>query len=127
MERVEHWKAYLQPHNAKPFHAMITVTAVDDSQGKLIGLRWLILDITEQNQVKESLREGEQEYMNLFENVPTGIYRTTPDGRILMANPALIRMLEYSSFEELTSRNLEKEGFATPYLRAQFRELLERE
>ncbi|MGE5444011.1 MAG: PAS domain S-box protein [Ignavibacteriales bacterium] len=71
--------------------------------------------------------EKRKRYRDLFENVPTGIYRTTPDGRILMANPALIRMLGYSSFEELTSRNLEKEGFATPYLRAQFRELLERE
>src|SRR5581483_6810798 len=71
--------------------------------------------------------ENRKGYRDLFENVPTGIYRTTPDGRILMANPALVQMLGYSSFEELTSRNLEKEGFATPYLRAQFRELLERE
>jgi len=66
-------------------------------------------------------------YRDLFENIPAGVYRTTPDGRILMANPALIRMLGYRSFEELASRNLEKEGFSDPYMRTQFRELLEKE
>ncbi|MER3446479.1 MAG: hypothetical protein C4291_06340 [Candidatus Dadabacteria bacterium] len=66
-------------------------------------------------------------YRDLFENIPAGVYRTTPDGRILMANPALIRMLGYRSFEELASRNLEKEGFSAPYMRTQFRELLEKE
>jgi PAS domain S-box-containing protein len=70
--------------------------------------------------------KGEQ-YRDLFENIPAGVYRTTPDGRILMANPALIRMLGYCSFEELASRNLEKEGFSAPYMRTQFRELLEKE
>jgi PAS domain S-box-containing protein len=73
------------------------------------------------------VEENKRGYRDLFENVPAGVYRTTPDGRVLMANPALIRMLGYDSFEELASRNLEKEGFASPYLRTQFRELLEKE
>jgi PAS domain S-box-containing protein len=60
------------------------------------------------------LEEKRRQYRDLFENVPTGVYRTTPDGRILMANSALIRMLGYCSLEELACRNLEKEGFAAP-------------
>ncbi len=33
-----------------------------------------------------------------------GIYRTTADGLISMANLALVRMLGYTSFEDLTAR-----------------------
>jgi PAS domain S-box-containing protein len=82
-------------------------------------------DITERKRAEEELRESEENYRNLFENVPIGAYRTTPDGRILMANPTLIRMLGYTSFNELASRNLEKEGFDASYPRDQFKDLLE--
>ncbi len=36
-------------------------------------------------------------YRRFFENIPIGIYRTTPDGKIVDANPALVRMLGFSS------------------------------
>ncbi|HDR06906.1 MAG TPA: PAS domain S-box protein, partial [Candidatus Coatesbacteria bacterium] len=56
-----------------------------------------------------------------------GLYRTTPDGRILAANPALVRMLGFRSFRELSRRNLEKKGYEPQEPRARFKELLERE
>jgi len=40
-------------------------------------------------------------YWKIFGNVPVGIYRTTPDDRIVMANLALAQMLGYDSVEEL--------------------------
>jgi len=55
------------------------------------------------------------------------VYRTTPDGRILFANPALIRMLGCSSFAQLARRNLEKSGFGPRYSRQQFKERMARE
>ncbi len=75
---------------------------------------------------EEALHETEQRYKNLFDNAHVGIYRTTPDGRILVANPALMRMLGCATFEELARRNLEREGFGPGYSRRQFRELVER-
>lgn len=83
-------------------------------------------EATERRRVEKALRESEEQYRNLFQNVPIGIYRTTPDGRILMANPALIQMLGYSSFDELSSHNLE-EGFQPTYSRSQFKKLVEKE
>jgi PAS domain S-box-containing protein len=62
-----------------------------------------------------------------FPDVPVGLYRTAPCGRILKANPALLRMLGYSSFDELARRDLEGGGYEPAYSRAQFRERLERE
>ncbi|MBP7688339.1 MAG: GAF domain-containing protein, partial [Thermoflexales bacterium] len=69
----------------------------------------------------------EQHYSELFANTPLGIYRTTPDGRILAANPALLHMLGYTSLAELAQRNLEREGFNPRYERNVFRTRLEHE
>ena len=88
-------------------------------------LRGIILDVTESRHAQEALLESEERFRSMFENATVGIYRTTPDGRILMANPALISLLGYSTFEELAHRNLEKEGFEPGYPRSDFRRLLE--
>lgn len=73
------------------------------------------------------LKKSEEKYRNIFENSTIGLYRTTPDGRILMANPALLQMLGYSSFEELSRRNLEEEGYEPGYPRSEFKERIEKE
>lgn len=83
--------------------------------------------IEERERVEERLRESEARFRSLFENATIGLYRTTPDGHILLANPTLIRMLGHSSFEEIARRNLEMEGFEPSYSRRQFRERLETE
>jgi len=63
----------------------------------------------------------------LVEESTIGFYRTTPDGRILYANPALVHMLGFSSLEELKTRNLEEEGFGPETPRSLFKEKLEKE
>lgn len=84
-------------------------------------------DITKRKLTEIALIESEERYRSLFDNLTIGLYRTTPNGYILMANPALIRMLGYNSFEELAKRNLEVEGFELFYSRKEFRNRLERE
>jgi len=76
---------------------------------------------------RASLQQGEARSRALVENLPIGVYRTTPDGRIVHANPALVEMLGYASFEELATRNLEQEGIATGAPRSAFRERIERD
>ena len=85
------------------------------------------IDITERKQAEAALSESEERFRSLFENAVVGFYRTTPDGRILMANPALLSMLGYASLEELAARNLEQEGFEPNYSREEFKESLARE
>jgi PAS domain S-box-containing protein len=76
---------------------------------------------------EQTLARNEERFRTLFEQSPIGIYRTTPDGRILMANPSLLRMLRYDSFEELCRRDLRDEGFQPGYPRREFQETLERD
>ncbi|MEP7189092.1 MAG: PAS domain S-box protein, partial [Roseiflexaceae bacterium] len=42
-----------------------------------------------------SLHASEARYRSLFEGVPAGIYRSTPEGQLLDVNPALITMFGY--------------------------------
>ncbi len=70
-------------------------------------------------QTEAALRDSERQLRTLFQQAPIGIYRTDLDGRIVMANAALVRMLGYSSADELTGRrparadNAVDEGEAT--------------
>ncbi len=72
------------------------------------------------------LEQSEERYRKLYENSPIGIYRTTPDGRVLLANPALLWMLGCGSLEELSRWVLENHGLAPGGDRALFRAELER-
>jgi PAS domain S-box-containing protein len=78
-------------------------------------------------ELRRALEESEERYRNLFENSVLGVYRTTPDGRVLMANPALLEMLGYSTLDELAGRDLEHGEFEPRYSRARFREKIETE
>jgi len=97
-----------------------------DDTSRIIGTLSSGTDITAQRRAETARRESDQRYRVLFEHAPMGIYRTTPEGRILMANPALVAMLGYSSFEELAERKLEAQGFEPDYDRNEFKKEMER-
>src|SRR5262249_30376634 len=104
--------------------ALITTWRVYLTVGSSLNLRFENQGLVE---AQDALVESEERFRSLFENATVGLYRTTPDGQILMANPVLLGMLGYESFEELNRRNLEEEGFEPGYSRSAFRKLLESE
>jgi PAS domain S-box-containing protein len=59
------------------------------------------------HQMEQMLKRKEQKYRNLFEGVPVGIFRTTPTGKILDANTALVRILGYPDKALLLETNAE--------------------
>ena len=65
-----------------------------------------VRDITERKRSEEALRESEERYRSLFDGVPIGLYRTTPAGRMLDANEALVRILGYPDRETLLEANV---------------------
>jgi PAS domain S-box-containing protein len=51
----------------------------------------------ERRQAEQALRESEERYRTIFQNMPLGIFRSTVEGRFLELNPAMARMLGYDS------------------------------
>ena len=51
----------------------------------------------------EGLRQSEENYRGTYENAFEGIWRVSPDGRVLSANPAMARILGYASPDELVA------------------------
>jgi PAS domain S-box-containing protein len=83
-------------------------------------------EIAERKRAEESLRKAEHRFRTIFENTAVGLYRTTPEGRILLANPALVKMMGYRSFKELTQLNLEREGIDSSTPRSIFKKQIEK-
>jgi len=86
-----------------------------------------IRDISDRKRAELALIESEKQYKTLFDNAQIGIYRTTPEGRILAANSTLVKMLGYSDFDELSRLNLEATTHDKQFGRKQFREKIEHE
>lgn len=64
-------------------------------------LRIYVRDITDSKIAEMKLLESGKKYRTLFENSLDGIYKSTPEGRFVEVNPALVKMLGYDSVEEL--------------------------
>jgi len=61
---------------------------------EVVGISALARDVTEE-------REKERRFTELFETLQEGVYFSTPEGKLLDGNPALIQMLGCNSREEL--------------------------
>jgi len=79
-----------------------------------------IRDITESKRAVEVLRESEERFRLLYENSTIGLYRTTPEGEIILANPTLIKLLGYTSFDELAKKNVIKDCYKNSEDREEF-------
>ena len=79
------------------------VAPIHDRDG-ICGILGINVDITERKQTEESLLLSEDRYRRLFEDAVLGIFRSTPEGKIINVNPAYARMFGFDSPEEAKSQ-----------------------
>lgn len=108
-------------------YLLINAKKIIDESGNVSGICGTAYDITEKKAAEKSLRESEQMLRSIYENSTIGIYRTTPDGKIIMINEAGLKMLGYTSLREISERNLEKNGFEPSTPRSAFKKKIEKE
>ncbi|MCS7186101.1 MAG: GAF domain-containing protein [Armatimonadota bacterium] len=75
-------------------------------------------------EAEERVLRSEREFRSLFENAVVGIYRSTPEGRFLMANETLARINGYDSVEELMNLDIPTQIYLNPEDRARFKKLM---
>ncbi len=91
-----HWAGVVEirlKNGSSPSYYDCVVNAIVKSD-EVVGASVLARDITEQ-------REKERRFTQLFETLQEGVYFSTPEGKLLDANPALVQMLGYRNREEL--------------------------
>jgi len=69
-------------------------------------------------------REAERRYRELFDNIQEGIYVSTPQGRFIEVNDALVRILGYSSREEVLQIDIPNELYFSPQRRRELADQL---
>jgi len=98
-----------------------------EKSGEMPSALCMMTDITERKRAETALRQSEERFRNLFESVLEGVYQSTPDGRILAANPMLLKMLGFGSQAQLSDVNIAKDLYVDPGVRKRLLERLERE
>ncbi|MBI5825571.1 MAG: GAF domain-containing protein [Chloroflexi bacterium] len=81
--------------------------------GKVVNFS-VVHDVSGREQMDAALRESEERYRSLFENMIDGIYRSTHEGRFIDVNPAMVKMFGYSSREEMLEIDIKKELYFLP-------------
>ncbi len=60
----------------------------------------LISEIIQKSVLTKKIKDSEEKYRELISNIKIGVFRGTPDGEILEANPSVLDMFGYKVFEE---------------------------
>jgi diguanylate cyclase (GGDEF)-like protein/PAS domain S-box-containing protein len=78
-------------------------------------------------QMKSVVAKSEHKYRSFFDNAIEGIFQTTPEGQYLSVNPALARMIGYDSPEEMIKNitNMKEQIYVNPEDRVVFKKALE--
>ena len=82
--------------------------------------------ITRKNLI-DKLVQSEKRFRGFFENSTLGIYRATLEGKILMANPAMLAITGYSKLDELSNININESGYIDKKERDEFTRILKDE
>ncbi len=101
----QEWEVRLQPRNTNSIDASLSVTTVQDREGRRLMLGWVLRDLTEYNRVAKSelllLKNAVQQA-----NVPiviTSAELNEPGPKIVFVNSAFTQMTGYS-MEEITNQ-----------------------
>jgi len=106
------------------------IEVVDNHQFALIKKedQWMVLESPERKKTKEALKESQERYAKLVENLPVGVYRNTPgpEGHFIEANEAIVKIFEADSKEEFLKHSV-SDLYWDPFQRQQFNEKILRQ
>ncbi len=78
-----------------------TASLIADDDGKKLGFRGLLRDVTELKSAEEALRASEERYRDFIEKLPLVVFEVDRRGMLTYVNTAGLRLLGYSSEEVL--------------------------
>jgi len=86
---------------------LVSTSRVQGANNEGLQTIHVLKDITDR-------REAERRYRELFDNIQEGVFFSTPDGRFVEVNDALVRMLGYSSRDDLLQAEIRSQVCFSP-------------
>ncbi len=99
---------------------LVSTSLVHGASSEVLQTIHVLKDITDR-------REAERRYRELFDNIQEGLFFSTPDGRFVEVNDALVRMLGYGTREELLQADVRNQVYFSPQHLTELTELIERQ
>src|SRR6202158_4540601 len=106
-------------HNALERTYLISTSRIHAASSAQLQTVHVLKDITDR-------REAERRYRELFDNIQEGIYVSTPQGRFVEVNDALVRILGYSTRDEVLALDIPTQVYLAPQRRHELAEVLKR-
>jgi PAS domain S-box-containing protein len=99
---------------------LVSTSRVHGASGENLQTIHVLKDITDR-------REAERRYRELFDNIQEGLFFSTPEGRFVEVNDALVAMFGYSSREELLQVDIPSQIYFTPDQRTLHAQAMEKD
>ncbi|MGA2463390.1 MAG: PAS domain-containing sensor histidine kinase [Thermodesulfobacteriota bacterium] len=102
-ERIDHYETVRMRKDGQFIYVSLTISPVKDATGKIVGASTVARDISGHKRAEEALRESENKYRKIFENVQDVFYQTDNEGNIIDISPSIERYSGYPR-EELIGK-----------------------
>ena len=97
---------------------LVSTSRVHGAAGENLQTIHVLKDITDR-------REAERRYRELFDNIQEGLFFSTPEGRFVEVNDALVAMLGYATREELLQVDIPTQIYFSPEQRQLHSQVME--
>lgn len=103
----ESWHGELisRKKDGRDYFEETTITPVKNPNGEINYIISIKQDITARKESEQALVESEMRFRGLYENATIGLFRSSLEGEILMANNALVKLYGADSFQEFSRLN----------------------
>jgi PAS domain S-box-containing protein len=91
----------LRVYRGAPFPAEYTLSPTRDEHDRIVGLRWMLRDLSESARTEQALRERDYHYRTLFDHAGDAIFIHNLTGRFLEVNRVACEFLGYTREELL--------------------------
>jgi PAS domain S-box-containing protein len=104
-EAIKSYETIRRRKDGQNIYVSLSVSAVYDAEGRILGASTIARDITERKQLENLLKESEMQYRLLFETANDGIVLLEKsEGKIAHINPSVEKMLGYSAKEVIGNK-----------------------
>jgi len=83
------------------FYAEVSISKLDESRYQIF-----VKDISDRKKAEEELLKSNKQYQSFINDDLTGVFISTPSGRMLACNPSLLQILGFKSLQEIQDYDL---------------------